>query len=256
MSLHTKIILVNKIDNISLKRMYQIFQKYYDKVSFEQFLSDLADKTHLIMMYDAKSIVGFSTAFIGRQKGIRATIIYSGDTVLEKNYWGSKILQSAFYKLMLMTILRSGLKPVYWMLMSKGYKTYLLMRKNFSLSFPNPLTPTPKNLLLAKNLFYQSRFGSQYKEQASLVQFTSSKGQLKDGVAVATAKDMQNIHIKYFVDMNPGASRGDELACIAQLRWFDLIYTGFKHLKKWATLASKQKAAKNPLTEAELSKSH
>ncbi len=49
---------------------------------------------------------------------------FSGDTIIEKEYWGNRALTCAMYRYIVSFKLRYPLVPVYWILISKGFKTY------------------------------------------------------------------------------------------------------------------------------------
>ncbi len=245
MRLHTKIYVVGDISDRMINEMYTIFDRYYDCIRFDVFERDLQDKTHVMVLYDGNRLVGFSTAYAGKQPHTNATILFSGDTVLEEAYWGNKILQQAFYKFMWMVYIKAPWRPIYWMLMSKGYKTYLLMRCNFPRSYPNHHHSTPKTLLQAKNTFYRVKYGDAFKEKESLLQFPISRGQLKTGVISVDEKDLEHPDIRFFHVCNPGASHGDELACIAKITLLDLIQSGVKHLAKWVAIKKQKNLSKS-----------
>ena len=82
------------LSSVEIERMYAIFSKYYINHNREQFTSDLFEKDQVILLRDSqqKTIQGFSTLLKVDLKpfGYQATGIYSGDTVLEKDYWGNK----------------------------------------------------------------------------------------------------------------------------------------------------------------------
>ena len=92
---------------------------------------------------EARRFVGFSTILL-RKEG-QARTIFSGDTVVHEDYWGSKILQKGFARFLARTKLKHPATKVYWMLMSKGFKTYLLMRHNMPKSYPNHERPVLTN---------------------------------------------------------------------------------------------------------------
>ncbi|MFK7825757.1 MAG: hypothetical protein AB8G05_16510 [Oligoflexales bacterium] len=236
MSLRTKIKKKQDVSQKDHKDMFYIFQKYYDCISFDKFVRDLQNKTHVIFLFDHLKLIGFSTAHLGQSPKYKGTVIFSGDTVVERKYWGQKILQKAFYQLLFKAIIKSPFRPVYWMLMSKGYKTYLLMRKNFPRSYPNFYESTPYQLEEIKNCFYKDHYGIFFQKNQSIIAFDSSKGQLKQGIAQASEADCLNPEINFFTAKNPKASLGEELACIAHIRWYDLFYTGIKHCRHWFKL--------------------
>ena len=239
MKLTIKIDPVKVVPAHTKHEMFEVFEKYYDFTTFGQFIDDLRNKTHVILLHDNNSLVGFSTVFWQVQE-TGETILFSGDTILEKAYWGTKLLQRAFYKLMFSALKGSRGHPVYWMLMSKGYKTYLLMRRNFAVSFPNYKNPIPAKFEELRDRFYENRFASNYFKEKGLVQYKSSLGQLKKGIAEPMLDDLTDMEIRFFVQANPYAAKGDELACIAQIRWRDLLITGIKHLFKWRKISNQK----------------
>ena len=82
--------------------MYNVYQKYYGNVSREVFSSDLSNKNHVIILtdkYDGE-IKGFSTIldYHFELEGKKVKGVFSGDTIIEKEYWGgsaSKWLSSS-----------------------------------------------------------------------------------------------------------------------------------------------------------------
>jgi hypothetical protein len=134
--LKAKIVPVAELSYQDEARMFQLMQAYYDGVNREQFLTDLSKKSHVILLRDEgePQIQGFSTllclSLTGGEKKTRG--IFSGDTVVEKAYWGQRVLGKAFLRFLFTEKLRHPFEPLYWLLISKGYKTYLMMANNFS----------------------------------------------------------------------------------------------------------------------------
>src|ERR1043165_6783013 len=80
-------------------RMLALMQAYYDAVAESQFLNDLDQKNAVILLHDKNGVIqGFSTLAVLRVEveGRRARGIFSGDTVLDKRYWGNRALGRAF----------------------------------------------------------------------------------------------------------------------------------------------------------------
>ena len=75
-------------------RMFELMQKYYDQVTREQFLKDLAKKHDVILLLDERSqqVQGFSTLMklSSCQNGKEVHAVFSGDTVIEKAFWGQR----------------------------------------------------------------------------------------------------------------------------------------------------------------------
>jgi hypothetical protein len=204
--------------------MYDLFEQYYVDVSFERFCSDLSEKTHLFCFHSNGHLVGFSSIFRKRLPSLgRATYLFSGDTVLHRDFWGAKALQKSFFWYILGSKLRSPFEPVYWMLMSKGYKTYLMMRRNFPNSFPRFDAPIPEKLKRAMDSFYRLKYGDAYDPDKNLIRFRTSHGAVKGLLAAPQPSATGNPEIAYFLQANSDYRTGAELACIAEIRFRDFL---------------------------------
>ena len=58
--------------------------------------------------------------------------------MIAQAYWGQKALQRVFTRYVVGVKLRHPLQRVYWFLITKGYKTYLLLSRYFPEYWPRP----------------------------------------------------------------------------------------------------------------------
>lgn len=216
--------------------MFRVFERYYKDVSWEQFIEDLSDKQSLFMVIEeglaGGRIVGFSTNWkrtLALSDGRRATFLFSGDTVVEKEYWGTRLLQMAFFWYILRAKLASPFSPVYWMLISKGYKTYLMMRSNFPNSFPSAEGSIDASTRAVIDEFYSRRFGAAYQPETGLIAFDTPHGAVKEGIAAPPPQLASDPEVRFFMKANPRYQEGVELACLAQVRFSDFP----RHLLKY-----------------------
>jgi hypothetical protein len=206
------------------REMFELFSQYYDHVDWQSFRRDLAEKTHVFVFREAGSrrLIGFSTIYRRALPDITPGLfLFSGDTVIHEDYWGNKMLQKSFFWFIVSSKLRSPLRPVYWMLMSKGVKTYLMMRKNFGVSYPREGATAPPRLAMALHGFYRQKFGADYDPAASLIRFPDKRGEVKQGLVTPEAIAQAGPDAAYFARVNPGHVDGVELACIAEIRFAD-----------------------------------
>ena len=233
---------VSQISAPQRDRMYAILEKYYEHVSREQFDFDLNAKDSVILLLDSgtNQIQGFSTLKsmrIARPGSRPVRAIYSGDTVVEREYWGQKVLGVEFLRYLWLQKLKRPFEPLYWFLISKGYKTYLLMANNFKTHYPRFEMQTPTSMQTLLNQVATSYFGAHYSPTDGLIRFQKSMGQLKGGVADITQKELeQNARIRYFAERNPEWKQGTELACLAEMTFLLPIEYACKRLIK-VTLA-------------------
>ncbi len=223
--------LVKDLSDKLIREMFVLFEKYYDHVDYERFASDLKEKTHVFFFYEVKTnrLVGFSTIFRKTIPEIApGTFLFSGDTVIHEDYWGSKALQKSFFWFILESKLLSPGRPVYWMLMSKGVKTYLMMRKNFEASYPNYQGKTPPPFDHILNEFYSMKFPGDFKKESGLILFKEKMGSVKSTLKPPPEKAVNNLDADYFFRINPQYSQGDELACVCEIQFSDFAFLTFK----------------------------
>ena len=218
---------VAKLTDIQKNQMFQLFEQYYVDVNREQFEVDLCEKNHVLTLFDLKNnIIGFSTIFkkqMSTTDGFSFLALFSGDTVIHQDYWGTKSLQKAFFWYIVESKVLAYKQPLIWFLQSKGHKTYLMMRKNFQKSYPNDFSPTPTHLEAAMNFFYLKKYGDDFKVDEGLIRFKNSKGAVKGGMAKPKEEHLKDRDVQYFLRRNPDYGLGHELACVCEIEFSDFL---------------------------------
>src|SRR6185503_16483836 len=172
-SLKTAIVSIGQLTPQDKARMLQLMQAYYDSVTERQFLEDLSKKDAVILLKDRTGeIQGFSTLATVRVKldGKTLRAIFSGDTVIDKQYWGQRALGKAFLRYLFIEKLKSPFEPLYWLLISKGYKTYLMMANNFSEYYPRFEQSTPARARRMLDAFYSTLYPDRYDSKTGLIE--------------------------------------------------------------------------------------
>jgi len=234
-SLSIKTLRAGNISDLLKRRMYSVFERYYVDISYSRFCSDLAEKDDVLVFMNEKSVIGFSTILARKLPSIgRGMFIFSGDTVIDEEFQGRNILQKAFIKYLFISKLKNPFRPFYWMLISKGYITYLMMIRNFEFSFPRRNRKIPFHLQKLMDGFYKHRFGESYQPTKCLISFPESHGAVKADFASPGLSAFRNKDIQYFLLMNPEYQKGDELTCITVVRLRDLFkLVGKYFLSSW-----------------------
>ena len=225
------------LSNQDKERMYHLMTKYYDNMTWEQFLEDLSQKQNIIIMRDTinRQIQGFSTILkIDREiDGKRIRGIFSGDTIVEKKYWGQRVLGKTFGTYCFMQKLKNPFRPFYWFLISKGYKTYLLMANNCSHHFPHFSRPTPTRVQKILDTVYGELYPNYFNKETGLIKFKYEACHLKQGIAEPTAKLLQqNPRARFFALKNPEWQKGTELACVADMKFRTVLLYPVKSMIK------------------------
>lgn len=217
---------IARIDVHVIRQMYQVFQQYYENTSWEIFLHDLSKKTGVFIMRNPVGrVVGFSTLMTCSVEvgGRSVQGVFSGDTIIERAYWGSRALQLEFFKFLIAHKARHPLSPIYWFLISKGFKTYLLLANNFFTFYPRHDGHEPY-LADIVDAYCEKFFPAYYNRERRILDFGHDYAPLKSDVAEITERMRQdNPSIRLFEDLNPEWRRGTELPCVGEIRWKDLL---------------------------------
>ena len=205
-----------------VEEMWVVFHQYYDDIERERFESDLSAKSHVILLYDtgSRELQGFSTLQLisNTLEGRRFLAIYSGDTVINEAYWGQTALQRAFTLYTLKHMALNPAIPVYWFLISKGYKTYLLLTRNYVEHWPRWEEPTPPFQKAILDKLSSDKFADSWKPELGVLQFDTPQGKLKEEVAEIDQDLLRHYRdILFFTEANPGHRDGDELCCLGRV---------------------------------------
>ena len=229
---------VGNLDSNTITQMWSVFSRYYADISREKFLADLNEKQFVLILFDSgdRSVQGFSTIQVLRREfaGKPYMAVYSGDTIINEAYWGESALQAGFYRFLMGLKIKNPMTPLYWFLISKGYKTYLLFSRGCPDHWPRYDSPTPKRVLGIIDQLASEKFADDWKPELGVLQFATPAGKLKEGVAPVDAAALAYPDIRYFVERNPGHAVGDELCCLGAIDSKTATYYVAKLARKWA----------------------
>lgn len=215
-----RVVPVAQLDPPTREAMWSLFAAHYDGATRATFARDLEDKRKVILARDGGdgSIQGFSTLTwdVHRHEGRAFVAIFSGDTIVAPAYWGQKALQNAFGRAITRVKLAHPFTPVYWFLVSKGYKTYLLLTRNFAEHWPRHDRATPPWHRGALDALARARFGAAWDPSRGVVR-APEKDRLKPGVAPLADALLARADVRFFHEANPGHADGDELACLGRV---------------------------------------
>jgi len=253
---------LDKITYEDIEIMYDVFVKYYHNCDFQTFVKDLKKKVGAILIKEIAggNIVGFSTiGLIEKEIDHKKCLgIFSGDTVIEKAYWGLPHLQTAFLRFLLKTRIKNPTVNLYWFLISKGYKTYLLMANNWLHYYPRYDKKSDEKRKSIVKEFSNHFFEGFYDEETGLLKFGEGYQRLKEDVAEIT-EEMKSKYpkIAFFEQANPTWREGTELPCIGDLDWFTLMWRpipfGLRKIKNMVLKSGSRKKIKD-LGHSEISK--
>lgn len=234
------IVKVSDLNRKKIKNMFELMSRYYNNLTWENFIRDLKDKDDLVLIQDTHQgkdeVGGFSTlkAVDITVEGEYITGIFSGDTIIDTNCRGGVVSQVQFLKYLFAAKKRAVTgRKVYWILISKGYRTYRLIRSYFNRSYPNAFEHTPVFEKKLIDAFGGATFPEYYSPKKSIIYSGKSKDYLKDADIEITDGKLKNPDIAYFVKKNPGYMKGDELVCVAEVHLKNLSRSGYWLVKRF-----------------------
>ncbi len=201
------------------ERMYQIMLKHYEGVSWDAFLSDMSEKDGILVFRNDNGFVqGFST-YLFMQTGYEGTEIvalFSGDTIIDRDYWGTTTLFNSFGRLLYRLMEESNGKKTYWFLTSKGYRTYLLLPLFFKEFYPRYDAVTPPYEKGLIDHLASMKYDIRYDHERGII--LSDSYFLKGEFADIPEGKLRNQSVSFFVERNPGYVKGEDLACVCPIQ--------------------------------------
>lgn len=200
--------------------MYRLYAQHYDAIDHERFNNDLNSKTHAVLMRDqTHTLQGFTSLarYWHQHGGKQCQIVYSGDTIIHKDFWGEQTLPETWIKLTGQFKREHPTLPLYWFLIVKGHRTYRYLSVFSKKYYPRHDEPTPENLQQLINELANKRFTRYYNPETGLIQFPESRGHLKSSISTVPDNALKRAEVQFFLKRNPGYADGDELVCITEL---------------------------------------
>ena len=209
-----------ELSDAEIQSMFSVFGENFNGVTQEIFERDLANKNWVILLRDAetKEIEGFSTLALYETafNGTPLSVVYSGDTIIRRAYWGTPQLPSTWIK----TVLEKSanmVQPIYWLLISSGYKTYRFLTVFYKEFYPRHDIPTPPEMQSLMGHLATQRYGSDYHCEEGIVRFANGATPLREGISEVTNERLHDPHVAFYIERNPGYIQGDELVCITRV---------------------------------------
>lgn len=204
--------------------MASLFDRYYEGASPAQFKTDLAGKTHVIELRDGDALCGFSTMCVydlGDVGDSPIRVIFSGDTIIDHDYWGEQSLALAFCRFAGEIKAAEPARPLYWLLISKGHRTYRYLHLFAHRYFPRHdgiESPTQEaGLAHLTAEVAQRKFGTAYDRATGLVRFGAAATRLRPQWQDDRGAKRLSPAVAYFLERNPQHAQGDELVCLCEL---------------------------------------
>ncbi|HEX2059874.1 MAG TPA: hypothetical protein VHK90_03960, partial [Thermoanaerobaculia bacterium] len=164
---------------------------------------------------DVGDIDGFSTLM--RMHVAGTTVFFSGDTIVARHRWNSLDLPRLWAR----HVFAHADASTYWFLISSGWRTYRYLPLFFRDFYPRDMAMKPLLDRVAS-----AKFGQAYDARTGVIRL-ATPAPLRDGISDPDAR-MNNPHVRFFVEANPGHANGDELACLVRVGVDNLTAAGLR----------------------------
>ena len=194
--------------------MHDLMMLHYEAVDRDRFDGDLAAKDEVVLLHDREGMLCGFTTLRWNPVGCldEGDILFSGDTIIDRRYWGTQELVRAFCRRAGEWRAVSG-RRLFWFLISKGPRTYLYLPLFARRFHPHPANHEADWAGLAAKVA-AGLFGDCWKPGEGVIRFPSSHGHLREELVTEREK---NPWARYFLERNPGYLRGEEMVCLTEM---------------------------------------
>lgn len=234
-ALESRVVAVADLSPSEVEALYELFAECF-VAEREVFLRDLAGKDWCILLEDpAGGLQGFTTlALYDTVAGGRpVSVVYSGDTLVRPAHWGTMELPRSWINAVL-ALSAGRTQPLYWLLLTSGYRTYRFLPVFFREFYPRHDQPTPPEFRALLGELARARFGADFhgsEGAAGIVRFAAGATPLRAGIGEVSAERLKDPHIAFCLAQNPGHARGDELVCLTRVHPDNLTAAGRRMLR-------------------------
>jgi hypothetical protein len=198
--------------------MFALLARHFEGVIREQFERDLAEKDWVVEIRTTDRLVGFTTLRVTTSHFEREpiTAIYSGDTIVAPEAWGTPALARAWIAGVNRIRATFPHQRCFWMLLTSGFRTYRFLPVFWREFYPRFNQPTPPSIQTLLEQLAHEGYGKKFDSRSGVVRFPRPQC-LRGSLAVVPDGRDQNPHVAFFLARNPGHPRGDELVCVTEI---------------------------------------
>jgi hypothetical protein len=213
------------LDSALRDAMFDMLQTHFSGVGREPFDADLNEKNWVILLEDdGGALRGFSTVLVyeDRSLGRPVTVVYSGDTIVARDWWGSPALPATWLRAV-RHIVPVQEREAYWLLITSGFRTYRFLPVFFRRFHP-AVTGGEADAHILQTLAH-AKFGNRYDASRGIVTLRHPQVLVPELLEVPERRTADH-HVAFFMQRNPGYIRGDELVCITRIAEDNLTAAG------------------------------
>ena len=213
--------------------LFELLEAHFEGVDEAQFGRDLDEKDWVLRIRRDGRLVGFTTLqlYDTVHDAQRLNVIYSGDTIMASEAWGSPVLARGWITLVRRLQATRPSEPWYWLLLSSGFRTYRFLPVFWRDFWPRCGTEALAGERLLASALARGRFGARYDDVGGVVRFAHPQ-RLRAPLAQVPEGRGDDPHVRFFLERNPGHAVGDELVCLTRLSDDNLTAAGARMVRE------------------------
>jgi hypothetical protein len=194
-------------------------QEFFD-VERDYAETELRKRQRIALFHLNDALLGMAAIDVipARFRGRDITAICTAHVLIRENWRGRNLLQKLGWRIFLDERLRHPLRPIYWFFDAFGYKSYLLLPRNFATFWPRYDQPTPAAQAALMDALAQQAYGPAWRPARGIAVRSGQKRMRHTAAPLVLAKD-SDPHLEFFAQANPGHAEGDMLVCLCPLSW-------------------------------------
>jgi hypothetical protein len=214
--------------------IWAFIQRYYD--AERPYVEELIRHHGSIALFRAPGdgrLVGitaldvYPTSFESR----KVAVIFTSHVMLDEAFRGHNLLQRLGWRTFLATRKRFPRLPIYWFFDSFGYKSYLLLPRNFREFWPRHDRPIPAWEQGLMNHLAVQMYRDAWQPALGIVRHSGHK-RLRPEAAPLREEFARDPDLAFYLRANPGHAEGDMLVCLCPLSVTNLATLGIRAWKR------------------------
>lgn len=188
----------------------------------EDFIHDLEEKDVVALLRKESrdgEIVGFSTLMILELpiNGRKVKAVFSGDTTVFPEFRSSGGIGVEVGRYFMKALETFPDYEIYYVLISKGWRTYKVLPFFFKNFAPKHDVPTSINDKAVMDAFGSVKYPKDYDPDQGLIMFSKETQRLIPGSIDAVPPQDPNVHTRFYLQKNPTYLSGTELVCVGHV---------------------------------------
>ncbi|MDO8511932.1 MAG: hypothetical protein Q7S57_01560 [bacterium] len=217
------------------ERMFWLLTRVFLGVDKEVFAHDLREKEVVMLLrrdLPNGEIVGFSTLMVLDLQVFGRSVmgVFSGDTVVVDACRCSAGFGVEIMRYFVHVLESHPAREVYYILMSKGWRTYRVLPFFFRHFLPRPDGEDQAQDLVVRDAFGLLKYPEEYDPGSGRVLFSRETQRLVPGSIDAEPPQKLDTYTRFFFEKNPTYLTGTELVCVAPIARANFTATAIRLL--------------------------